>query len=148
MGAGNGVGGIGGQLEQLDHPRQARTEGQRSGGRRQPALYLGSTQRFGRQPLTGISCITQRQVHQDGIGVGQGHVTVLDHRHLAECIHCQKFWLLVLVRFQINLDQLKRQTEQRQKQLDPVGMTRHQGAVKLDRTGGHVDSLKNGLEGG
>ncbi|MMZ63079.1 hypothetical protein D1872_253160 [compost metagenome] len=119
-----------------DQSRYSGPESDRSGGGRQPALHTCGADRVRWQP-TAVA-IFLRQVHQNRVGVGQHHTVVIDGRHLAETVDRQIRRLLVLTFGQIDEDQLGRQLQQGQHQLDTVGVTGTWKVVEFDRLHGRL----------
>ncbi|MCY1437599.1 hypothetical protein D9M71_537670 [compost metagenome] len=131
MGAGNHFVGVERGAEYGHQTRGGRAKGQRAGSDRQPALHAGGGGGFLGQP--GAVVVLLRQVDQDGVGVGDHRAVVIDDRDLAERVEGQEVRLLVRTFGQVDEYQLGGQVQQREHQLDAVGVARLGKVVKLDR---------------
>ena len=101
--------------------RRGRAGGDLAGSHRQESLCLGGSHRVFGQPAT-VAVVLAREVDQDGIGVGDGHLAVLQHRHLAKAVLGEKLLALVSAGGQVDIDQFGIDAQQRQEQLGAVGM--------------------------
>jgi hypothetical protein len=78
-----------------------------------PAAMDASAARWRQRPdhaaASGRCRRISSQVDQDGVGIGQRHVAVLQHRDFAEGVHAQERLFFVFAVFQVDRDVLMRQ---------------------------------------
>ena len=74
----------------------------------------------------------EREVEQDSIGIGNDGAPVVQDRDLAEWVQPQERLGLLLLSLQVHVDQLMRQSQERQEKLRPVGVAGETVPVKPD----------------
>ncbi|KAG0923003.1 hypothetical protein G6F32_014434 [Rhizopus arrhizus] len=122
-----------------EHGHQAgrrRATGQGACGHRQPALHLRRPRRALGQP--GAAAVALGQVDEDGVGIRDHHAVVVDHRHLAERVHCQEFRTLLFRLAQVHVDAVMRHLQQGQHQRDAMRVAGQGEAVEGQRSGSHA----------